>query len=104
MLDNEKGNLQKSKQVKYPIYYEDYRICLHCGSNNVVPINNFGKEEKLIIYPISYMICKSCNTRYKVNWVKNSKGEMIPTCCGEDVIYSIGEYIQHLAEERRRKL
>lgn len=73
-----------NKRIKYPIFFYDYRICIHCGSHSVVPIDRFGRTSVNMIYPISYLQCKKCGTTYNIKWIKDENDKYIPTCCDID--------------------
>ena len=90
--------------MKYPIYFYDYRICIHCGSNKVVPINKYGKVQKVMIYPITHMMCNECKTQYFIKWIENEEGDIVPTCCGDNEKQKIIEEISSFAKNTRREL
>ena len=69
--------------MKYPIYFEDYHKCINCGAPMVMPINQYGKDQKVMIYPITHMICKACGKEYFIKWI-DKDGKKIPVCCSDD--------------------
>lgn len=69
--------------MRYPIYFEDYRRCIHCGASTVVPIDQYGNEDKVSIYPITHMICNTCHREYCIQWIDKGN-KKIPVCCSED--------------------
>lgn len=89
---------------KYPFTFEDYRICIHCGSHNVEAIDKFDKPTKNFIYPLSKMKCPDCNTEYYIKWITNREGNLVPTCCGESDVEEISKSIIDFSQQSRRKL
>lgn len=93
--------------AEYPFYFEDFRICIHCGSHDVRPVDKFNKplkDDKNFIYPITKFRCMSCNREYYIKWVKNSEGKTIPVCCGESEIKRIAKKIINVSTSQRRGL
>lgn len=88
---------------KYPYFYYDYKICIHCGKKTVVPVDKFGRETKVMIYPVSHMICKSCNRSYFIKWIKDNNNEMIPICCDDNEKIEVAESIIESAINYRKE-
>ena len=90
---------------EYPFYFEDFRTCIHCGSNEVRPIDKFNRPtNKNFIYPITKFRCMKCDREYYIKWVKNSEGKTIPVCCGESEIDRIAKNIIEISTTQRREL
>ena len=70
--------------MEYPIYFEDYHRCIKCGAPKIVPINQYGNEQKFFIYPITHMVCNNCGAEYFVKWIHDKNGKVIPICCSDD--------------------
>ena len=93
--------------AEYPVYFEDFRICIHCGSNSVRAINRFNKptnDFKDFIHPISKFRCMDCNREYYIKWVKDKEGKIIPVCCGESDINKVANDIINISKDKRRIL
>lgn len=79
--------------MRVPIYFEDYRICIRCGSHNVVPIDKFGRESKQFIYPVSFFQCKTCNQTYTIKWIRDKDNNMIPVCSDNTQLTNVEDSI-----------
>ena len=91
--------------AQYPFYFEDFRICIHCGSDNVRPIDKFNRPtNKNFIYPITKFRCMDCDREYYIKWVKNSEGKTIPVCCGESDLDKVAKNIINISNNQRRKI
>lgn len=93
--------------AEYPVYFEDFRICIHCGSHDVRPIDKFNRpinDKKNFIYPIYKFRCMSCDREYHVQWVKSSEGKIIPVCCGKSDIIRTAKNIIELSNKQRRDI
>ena len=89
----------------YPLYFEDFRKCIHCGGNNVRPIDKFNRPtNKNFIYPITKFRCMDCNREYYIKWVENSEGKIIPVCCGESDLDKVVENIININTKGRKNI
>ena len=88
----------------YPFLYEDYRICLHCGSKSVHPINEYNKVSDNMIYPIVKFKCSKCNTEFYIKWIRNSNNELVPTCCGKESLLDVIDNIIEFSKENKRSM
>lgn len=88
--------------MRYAMYYEDYRICNHCGQKAVTAIDKFLRPTDVLIYPIVKFHCNACNTDFFPKWVKNQAGEMIPVCTGDYVKEETAKSIIKFSEENVR--
>lgn len=92
-------------EKKYPIFYYNYKICIHCGSESVVPIDKFGRENKIMIYPITQMRCNRCNREYFIKWIKSPNDQsIIPICCSETDKFNTAESIIDSAITHKRSV
>ena len=88
--------------MKTPIYFLDYSLCLHCGQKAVVPVGINGIEmDGIKNNPVFYMYCKSCNTKYKIRWIKKNSElfELVPTLAYEDIIEETADNIIAMTKE-----
>lgn len=90
--------------IIYPISFEDYHICIHCGSHEVEAIDKFDCPTKEFIYPLKKFRCAKCGTEYYIKWVKNKEGKIIPVCCGDTDIKDVANDIINFSKSQRRKI
>jgi hypothetical protein len=91
--------------AEYPFYFEDFRKCIHCGGNNVRPIDKFNRPtNKNFIYPITKFRCMDCNREYYIKCVENSEGETVPVCCGESDVDRVVDNIIDISPRKRKNI
>ena len=74
----------------YPIYNLDYRKCLNCGKNTVVPYDNRGSQSsEFMLYTLTHMKCEQCGKEFYIKWIPKDEenlDELIPVCVDKDVV------------------
>ena len=90
-----------SHTYKYPISFDNYKICVHCGKEDVVPIDIYGKESKEFINQVCYFKCKSCGKEYSIKWkdVDSESLEKIPIITDEEEKKELIDFISEEAIE-----
>ena len=89
--------------ITYPIYFLN-GTCPHCASDGLSYLDKFGKETKMLIYPINNIICRSCNRRFFIQWNKDEEGTFIPVTCAKSSITKFENRVAEFTILNRRKL
>ena len=64
-------NFNVEKDPTYPVYFTN-NTCVNCGAEgSLVMIDIFGRETKQEIHPFDHILCKKCNAKYSIEWMKN---------------------------------
>ena len=76
------------KKPKFPVYFKNKNICIHCGAvSSLIFVNGFGRAtNKKSIDAFDHMKCTNCNRIYSILWEADENNELKPSA----VEYNIG--------------
>lgn len=89
------------KKAKFPVYFKNKNICVHCGANgSLMFINILGKPSKAdSIEAFDHMKCSACGRVYSILWEPDDEGNMKPSA----VEYNIGREFSNFVNSYARK-
>lgn len=84
------------KKVKFPIYFENKNICVHCGGQGtLIFVDKFGRESNKDIHAFDHIKCTKCGRVYSILWEPDGK-TMHPTAINPSVKAEFSNLVKHL--------